>query len=280
MPEAGPAGPVPPMRRQTPSARRWYTATCCNPRSWNARSSSMTAAPDGIGPLLVRLVNLIINRAMTLRASDIHIEPFENRLKVRYRIDGVLQEGEAPPVHSAAAVVSRIKIMAKLNIAERRLPQDGRIQVKAQGKPVDMRVSTVPTLCRDCREPDTPSPAQLDELQRWAAAEDSSAPGHDLLAVLNNDVSPGQYRRAGELVFYRANGCKTCSYTGYHGRTVISELLVLSESVRRLILSRADAREIQRAALNAGMDSMKIDRLRKALQGVTTIEEVARVTQG
>ena len=85
---------------------------------------------------IVRLVNLIINRAMSLRASDIHIEPFENRLKVRYRIDGVLQEGEAPPVHSAAAVISRIKIMAKLNIAERRLPQDGRIRVKAQGKPI------------------------------------------------------------------------------------------------------------------------------------------------
>ena len=138
----------------------------------------------------------------------------------------------------------------------------------------------VRTLCRDCREPDAPSPAQLEELQRWAAAEDNSAPGHDLLAVLNNDVSPGQYRRAGELVFYRATGCKSCSYTGYHGRTVISELLVLSESVRRLILSRADAREIQQEAINAGMDSMKIDGLRKALQGVTTIEEVARVTQG
>ena len=95
---------------------------------------------------IVRLVNLIINRAMSLRASDIHIEPFENRLKVRYRIDGVLQEGEAPPVHSAAAVVSRIKIMAKLNIAERRLPQDGRIQIRAQGKPIDLRVSTIPTL--------------------------------------------------------------------------------------------------------------------------------------
>ncbi len=399
---------------------------------------------DGIGPLLVRL-GLVSEKDLARCYAERHDLP-------------VLQEGEAPPAHSAAAVISRIKIMAKLNIAERRLPQDGRIQVKAQGKPVDMRVSTVPTLygesmalrildkdqvapdmdalgfdtagkqrfetllaqphgiilvtgptgsgktttlyaalqtlntpgkkiltvedpveyrleginqvqvkprigldfanalrsivrqdpdiimigemrdletariavqsaltgrlvfstlhtndagssvtrlldmgvedhlltstlngilaqrlvrtlCRDCREPETPSPAQLDELQRWAAAEDSSAPVHDLLAALNNDVSPGQYRRAGELVFYRATGCKTCSYTGYHGRTVISELLVLSESVRRLILSRADAREIQRAALNAGMDSMKIDGLRKALQGVTTIDEVARVTQ-
>ena len=407
---------------------------------------------------IVRLVNLIINRAMTLRASDIHIEPFENRLKVRYRIDGVLQEGEAPPVNSAAAVISRIKIMAKLNIAERRLPQDGRIQIRAQGKPVDIRVSTVPTLygesmvlrildrdkvaldmdalgldqagkhrletllaqphgiilvtgptgsgktttlyaalqtlntpgkkiltvedpveyqleginqiqvkpaigldfasalrsmvrqdpdiimvgemrdletariavqsaltghlvfstlhtndagssvtrlldmgvddylltstlngilaqrlvrtlCAGCREPDNPSPALLDELQRWLAAEDGFNQEHDLLAVLNTEVSPRQYRRAGDLVFYRANGCKTCSYTGYYGRTMISELLVLSGTLRQLILSRADGREIQDAAINAGMDNMKIDGLRKALQGITTIEEVARVTQ-
>lgn len=408
---------------------------------------------------IVRLVNLLINRAMSLRASDIHIEPFENRLKVRYRIDGVLQEGEAPPVHSAAAVISRIKIMAKLNIAERRLPQDGRIRVKAQGKPIDLRVSTVPTLygesmvlrildrdqvaldldalgfdtagkqrletllaqphgiilvtgptgsgktttlyaalqtlntpekkiltvedpveyqleginqiqvkpaigldfasalrsivrqdpdvimigemrdletariavqsaltghlvfstlhtndagssvtrlldmgvedylltstlngilaqrlvrtlCPDCREPDATSPALLEKLQRWLTAEDSFDPEHDLLAALNNDVSPGQYRRGSELVFYRATGCKTCAYSGYHGRTVISELLILSEPVRRLILSRADGREIQNAAINAGMDSMKIDGLRKALQGLTSIDEVARVTQG
>ena len=95
---------------------------------------------------VIRLVNLIINRAVSVRASDIHIEPFENQLKVRYRIDGMLQEGEAPPVSSTAAVISRVKIMAKLNIAERRLPQDGRIQLRIQGRLIDLRVSTVPTL--------------------------------------------------------------------------------------------------------------------------------------
>jgi general secretion pathway protein E len=94
---------------------------------------------------VIRLVNLIIQRAVEQRASDIHIEPFENRLKVRYRIDGVLQEVEAPPASSTAAVISRVKIMAKLNIAERRLPQDGRIMVRVQGKELDLRVSTVPT---------------------------------------------------------------------------------------------------------------------------------------
>lgn len=94
---------------------------------------------------VIRLVNLVMQRAVEARASDIHIEPFENRLKVRYRIDGVLQEVEAPPASSTAAVISRVKIMAKLNIAERRLPQDGRIMHRVQGKELDLRVSTIPT---------------------------------------------------------------------------------------------------------------------------------------
>jgi general secretion pathway protein E len=94
---------------------------------------------------VIRLVNLILQRAVEQRASDVHIEPFENRLKVRYRIDGVLTEGESPPANLTAAVISRIKIMAKLNIAERRLPQDGRIMLRVQGKELDLRVSTVPT---------------------------------------------------------------------------------------------------------------------------------------
>jgi general secretion pathway protein E len=94
---------------------------------------------------VIRLVNLVIQRAVELRASDIHIEPFENRLKVRYRIDGVLEEGEAPPQNLTAAVISRVKIMAKLNIAERRLPQDGRIMQRVQGRELDLRVSTMPT---------------------------------------------------------------------------------------------------------------------------------------
>ncbi|WP_313425322.1 type II secretion system ATPase GspE [Stenotrophomonas rhizophila] len=94
---------------------------------------------------VIRLVNLVIQRAFELRASDIHIEPFENRLKVRYRVDGVLIEGESPPANLTAAVISRVKIMARLNIAERRLPQDGRIMLRVQGKELDLRVSTVPT---------------------------------------------------------------------------------------------------------------------------------------
>ena len=406
---------------------------------------------------VIRLVNLIINRAVTLRASDIHIEPFENQLKVRYRVDGVLQDVEAPPVSSTAAVISRIKIMAKLNIAERRLPQDGRIQVRTQGKVIDLRVSTVPTLygeslvlrildkeqvtldldglgfddvatkcfhdllalphgiilvtgptgsgktttlyaalqtlntpekkiltvedpveyqleginqiqvkpqiglhfahalraivrqdpdiimigemrdletariavqsaltghlvfstlhtndagssitrlldmgvedyllsstlngilaqrlvrtlCNSCRVPYKPPQALLDELQHWLIPKEYFDTDHDLLAVLHNEVSPGQ-NGISNLMLFKAAGCEKCAHTGYFGRTVISELLVLSDTIRRLILARADANQIQDAAINAGMDTMKIDGLRKVLQGVTTIEEVSRVTQ-
>ena len=95
---------------------------------------------------VIRLVSLLITNAMETRASDIHIEPFENRLIVRYRIDGVLHEVESPPKRQSAAVISRIKIMANLDIAERRLPQDGRIRLRIQGKEIDLRVSTLPTM--------------------------------------------------------------------------------------------------------------------------------------
>jgi len=95
---------------------------------------------------VIRLVNLIISRAVERRASDIHVEPFEKVLKVRYRIDGVLQETESPPKALAPAVISRIKIISKLDIAEKRVPQDGRLKMRILGKEIDFRVSTVPTL--------------------------------------------------------------------------------------------------------------------------------------
>jgi general secretion pathway protein E len=95
---------------------------------------------------VIRLVNLLISKAIEKRASDIHIEPFEKDLKVRYRIDGILHDEESPPKKLKAALISRVKIMARMNIAERRLPQDGRIKLKVLGKEIDLRVSTLPTL--------------------------------------------------------------------------------------------------------------------------------------
>ena len=98
------------------------------------------------GAPVIRLVNQMIARAVESQASDIHIEPSEDRLRVRYRYDGVLHEEESPPSRLSAAIVSRIKIMAKLDIAERRLPQDGRLKLTVRGQEVDFRVSTVPSL--------------------------------------------------------------------------------------------------------------------------------------
>jgi len=95
---------------------------------------------------IIKLVNRIIRKAAEAGASDIHIEPFEGQLQVRYRVDGLLREVDAPPVQSAAAVISRVKIMANLNIAERRLSQDGRFKQRVSGNDFDVRVSTVPTM--------------------------------------------------------------------------------------------------------------------------------------
>lgn len=95
---------------------------------------------------IIRLVNMFITRAVESRASDVHVEPFEDELKVRYRIDGVLHDIESTPKRLQAAIVSRIKIMAKLNIAERRLPQDGRIRLRIGERELDLRVSTIPVL--------------------------------------------------------------------------------------------------------------------------------------
>lgn len=95
---------------------------------------------------VVRLVNLLLIEALEARASDVHLEGYLHELRVRYRVDGVLQPAPSPPPHLAAAIISRIKIMAELDIAERRMPQDGRIRLRLQDRQVDVRVSTVPTL--------------------------------------------------------------------------------------------------------------------------------------
>ena len=114
---------------------------------------SMDEAPDiadlqklASEALVIQLVNLIIHQAVQERASDIHIEPFERELTVRYRIDGVLREAQNPPRRLHSAIVSRIKILAEMNIAERRLPQDGRIRLRVSGRQIDLRVSTIPTM--------------------------------------------------------------------------------------------------------------------------------------
>jgi general secretion pathway protein E len=382
---------------------------------------------------IVRLVNLLINRAIESRASDIHIEPFENRLKVRYRIDGVLHEVEAPPARSTAAVISRIKIMAKLNIAERRLAQDGRIQLRVQGKEIDLRISTIPTLYGESvvmrildkqsvvfdfkalgfggdtlksflevlelphgillvtgptgsgktstlyatlrklntadsklitvedpveyqlegvnqmqvmpqigltfanalrsivrQDPDVIMIGEIRDLETAEIAVQSALTGHLVLSTLHtNDAGSsltrlldmgGQdylltstingilaqrlvrmlcircrrpYEALPEVIeemqlarfteeqpvrLYQAVGCDHCANTGFWGRTAIMEFLVMSDPIRRLVLKHADAGELQQAAIESGMQTMYQDGLCKALNGITTIEEVLRVT--
>jgi len=382
---------------------------------------------------VIRLVNLILQRAVEARASDIHIEPFENRLKVRYRIDGVLQEVEAPPASSTAAVISRIKIMAKLNIAERRLPQDGRIMHRVQGKELDLRVSTVPTshgesvvmriLDRESivldfdslgfdadlkekfvrvlemphgiilvtgptgsgktttlytalsqintperkiitvedpveyqleginqiqakssigldfahalrsivrQDPDVIMIGEMRDLETARIAIQSALTGHLVLSTVHtNDAASGITRMldmgvedylltstvnailaqrlvrtlhpdhreeygllpevANELGFTRL--VEQDEYTvyrplptaenpgGYLGRTSILELLPVSDSLRRLVMQHATAGELQKLAVAEGMRTMYQDGLLKCLRGVTSVEEVLRVTQ-
>jgi type IV pilus assembly protein PilB len=104
------------------------------------KAAMASAAP------VVKLLNYILYQAIRDKASDIHLEPFEDEFKIRYRVDGVLYELEAPPSHLAVALVSRVKVLADLDIAETRLPQDGRIELMVGGRPVDLRISTLPTM--------------------------------------------------------------------------------------------------------------------------------------
>jgi general secretion pathway protein E len=382
---------------------------------------------------VIRLVNLIMQRAVEARASDIHIEPFENRLKVRYRVDGVLQEVEAPPASSTAAVISRVKIMARLNIAERRLPQDGRIMHRVQGKELDLRVSTIPTshgesvvmriLDRESivldfdslgfdeelrkefvknlemphgiilvtgptgsgktttlytalsqintperkiitvedpveyqleginqiqaqssigldfahalraivrQDPDVIMIGEMRDLETARIAIQSALTGHLVLSTIHtNDAAGGITRMldmgvedylltstvnailAQRLVRTLGEGERESvhllpevaaemgfgeflqqdSYTvyrpvlteenptGYFGRTSILELLQMSDSIRRLIMQQATSGAIHDMAVQEGMRTMYQDGLLKCLQGVTTLEEVLRVTQ-
>ncbi|MEI2773019.1 MAG: type II secretion system ATPase GspE [Candidatus Competibacter sp.] len=382
---------------------------------------------------VIRLVNLMTARAVESRASDIHIEPFENRLKIRYRVDGVLREVESPPSRLSAAVISRIKIMAKLNIAERRLPQDGRIQLRAQGKEIDLRVSTVPTLWGESvvmrildkasvvldfemlgfsprtlerfleilhlphgiilvtgptgsgktttlytalqtintserkiltvedpveyqleginqiqvkpqinltfanalraivrQDPDVIMIGEMRDLETAGIAVQSALTGHLVLSTLHTNDAAGSvtrlldmgmedylltstingilaqrlvrllcsrckqpYQALPELIeemrlhrfadgrditLYKPVGCEHCGGTGYRGRAAIMEFLVMSDPLRRLVLKHADAGDLQTTAQKEGMDTMYEDGLRKAVAGLTTIEEVLRVT--
>ena len=383
---------------------------------------------------VIRLVNQIMTGAMSSRASDIHVEPFEDHLTIRYRIDGVMQEQDSPAPQLTAAIISRIKLMARLNIAERRLPQDGRIQLRAQGKEIDMRVSTVPTMYGESivmrlldkksikldletlgfsdynfqkiqeqlkqphgvllvtgptgsgktttlysalsqlntsetkiltvedpveyeleginqiqanpkigltfsdalrsivrQDPDVIMIGEMRDAETARIAIQSALTGHLVLSTIHtNDAGSGvtrlldmgvedylltssvngilaqrlvrrlcpqcrsskpalaelveelelrKYQPKGEIKMWQANGCPACSNTGYKGRSAVHEVLVMDDDIRRLVLKHADGGVIQEQARKAGMVTLYEDGLMKALEGITTFEEIMRVAE-
>ncbi|MFO1028411.1 MAG: type II secretion system ATPase GspE [Acetobacteraceae bacterium] len=382
---------------------------------------------------VIRLVNTFISRAVEMRASDIHIEATEAGLRVRYRIDGVLKEMESPPARLRSAIISRIKIMAKLNIAERRLAQDGRIRLAVRGKEIDFRVSTTPAIhgesvvlrildrgnlaldfealgfddsqlptFLEClfrphgivlvtgptgsgktttlyaaltrlnkpeskiltaedpveyvlngvnqvqmksdigltfasalrsflrQDPDIMMIGEIRDLETAQIAVQAALTGHLVLSTVHtNDAASAMTRLLDmgiehylltstinavlaqrlvrrlcpecrepfapdeelvkrlelraltdkEPVLYRPAGCPSCNGSGYAGRTMILELMVTDDTIRALVLRRAEAREIQAAAIENGMQTMYAHGMRKALAGITTFEEILRVTR-
>lgn len=383
---------------------------------------------------VIRLVNSILFQAVRARASDIHLEPFERELKVRYRIDGLLYNILYPPKRLQAAISSRIKVMANLNIAERRLPQDGRTRIRVGEKDVDIRVSVVPTaygerivlrlldktsillgleeigMREECydryrrlikrsngiilvtgptgsgktttlyatlnkinspelniitvedpieyqlngigqiqvnpridltfanglrsilrQDPDIIMVGEIRDLETAEIAIQSSLTGHLVFSTLHTNDAAGAVTRLldmgveGFLVassvlaimaqrllrlicqqcrepyrpdvalvkeiglsgeestfdgsFYRGKGCSACLHTGYRGRTGIYELLVVDDSIRNLIMSGADSNAIKRQAIQQGMLTLLQDGASKVATGITTVDEVLRVTQ-
>jgi general secretion pathway protein E len=370
---------------------------------------------------VIRLVSHLISEAVERRASDIHIEALEHGLNVRYRIDGLLREIDPPPSRFRAAIVSRIKIMAKLNIAERRLPQDGRIKLAVRGTPIDLRVSTIPTMYGEGvvmrildrqgvkldyaslgirernleayeeilgrpngvflvtgptgsgktekkiltvedpieyhlegvnqiqvkpsigltfaqvlrsilrQDPDIIMIGEIRDVETARIAIQAALTGHLVLSTLhtNDAVSAitrlmdmgvedylltstltgvaaqrlvrtlcrncrvaeaalpelvtqlglNRYINGSDPVVYRPGGCELCGGSGFYGRTGLVEALVMTDAVRRLILHRGEAKELQQVAVEEGMRTMYDDGMMKALAGETTIEEVLRVTR-
>ncbi len=374
---------------------------------------------------VIRLVNAMIALAVEKRASDIHIEPFEKEFRVRYRIDGVLFNQEPPPRELKAAIVSRLKLMAKLNIAERRLPQDGRIKIKILGREIDLRVSTLPTLFGESvvmrlldrsagdfydllklgfdehmlnrmkhyvslphgiflvtgptgsgksttlysalkrinipdrkiitiedpveyqmdginqihvntqigltfasglrhivrQDPDVIMVGEIRDRETADVSIRAALTGHFVFSTLHTNDAPSAISRLTDMGVenylinsslvavlaqrlvrvicagcrvpngvtlspfgdhvdtFKGDGCDTCNGTGYRSRVGIFEMMELNEEIRALIMQNADASKITDAARRNGMLSLREDGWSKIASGVTTPDEVLRVTQ-
>ncbi|MEK6684363.1 MAG: type II secretion system ATPase GspE [Nitrospirota bacterium] len=381
---------------------------------------------------IIRLVNSTLFQAVKDRASDIHIEPFERDLEIRYRIDGILYKILSPPKRFQSSIISRVKIMAGLNIAEKRLPQDGRIGIKIAGRDVDIRVSVIPTAHGERvvlrlldkstsllnledigltveerqtllhliqlshgivlvtgptgsgktttlysalsrinspdkniitiedpieyqlkgigqmqvnpkinltfanglrsilrQDPDVIMVGEIRDAETAEIAIHASLTGHLVFSTLHTNDTAGAITRlidmgiepflvsssvaaiiAQRLVrcvcphcrqaytpvpeelaklgfktgparptFYRATGCAECMRTGYHGRTGIYEILLINDEIRQMILAKTDSNQIKNRAIEKGMRTLRDDGARKVVNGITTLEEILRVTQ-
>ncbi|MCK4649030.1 type II secretion system ATPase GspE [bacterium] len=380
---------------------------------------------------IIKLVNLIIMQAIKDRASDIHIEPERDKLRTRYRIDGILYGAPSPPKRLQPAIVSRIKIMAGMDIAEKRLPQDGRIRLRMRNKDIDLRVATLPTMFGEkvvlrileravtivdldklgllpetrkkyeeiisrpygivlstgptgCgksstlyaslnkikstktniitiedpveyqislvnqvqinpkagltfssglrsflrQDPDIIMVGEIRDLETAEIAVHASLTGHLVLSTLHTNDAPTAFTRLVDmgvepflassavtavmaqrlvrticpkckeeyqppqevleelglskekgLKFYRGKGCGNCKNTGYFGRTGIFELLVSNEKIKNMVVKKTPATELRKEALRAGMISLREAGVSKIKKGITSVEEVLRVTQ-
>jgi len=383
---------------------------------------------------VVKLLNLVLIQAIRDKASDLHFEPFEDQFKIRYRVDGMLYEMIPPPRHLALAVTSRIKVMAGMDIAESRLPQDGRIQLNMGGREVDLRISTLPTtygesvvirildrgavmlsleqvglleedlrILRDLikkpngiilvtgptgcgktttlysalgeinspedkiittedpveydlagiiqvpirahigltfskclrsilrQDPDKILVGEIRDLETAEMSIQASLTGHLVLSTLHTndaastivrlidmDIEPFLITSTLEAIiaqrlvrkicssckeeyapdteelsliglkprdvenkkFYRGKGCEICNGIGYSGRIGIFEILVINDEIRTLIVDKATSGDLRKKSHEKGMSMLREDGLKKIWMGITTIEEVARETQG
>jgi len=374
---------------------------------------------------VIRLVNAMIGDAIEKRASDIHIEPFEKEFRIRFRVDGVLFNQETPPRELKSAIISRLKLMAKLNIAERRLPQDGRIKIKILGREVDLRVSTLPTLYGESvvmrlldrstgdfydlrrlgfddsmlesmehftslphgiflvtgptgsgksttlysalkrinipdkkiitiedpveyqmdginqihvnpqigltfaaglrhivrQDPDVIMVGEIRDRETADIAIRAALTGHLVFSTLHTNDAPSAITRltdmgvenylitsslvavlaqrlvrvicrnckqpagtavapdGSEVACWAGAGCDACNGTGYTSRVGIFEMMRLNDEIRKLIMANADAAELTLAARRNGMHSLREDGWAKVRAGITTRDEVMRVTQ-
>jgi type IV pilus assembly protein PilB len=203
---------------------------------------------------IVKLVNSLIADAVRKGASDIHIEPYEKTMRVRFRIDGALQEMMAPPYKFKAAITSRLKIMADLDIAERRVPQDGRIKIKVLNRTIDLRVSSLPTIFGEKIVMRILDKTNLNvDLERLGFEPASMK---EFLAAILNPYGM-------VLVTGPTGSGKTTS---------------LYSALSRVNTQRASAIEIKRTAIEGGMLTLRRDALMKLKRGITSVEEVLKET--